>query len=92
MSERKCISAPRFGARVTNLIAGETNPTRVGYFVRAGRNTGRMNHGPWWECTDGRGKFWRLDPVLGRLPAHLPDPHLIVDRSTELPFPAGRAA
>ena len=87
-SKRPTLPTPKFGATVTNLVASECNPTRTGYFVRSGSRTGRMNTGPWWEITDGRGKFWQVDPVTGRH-VHLfgDGPHLIVDRSTEMPMP-----
>lgn len=48
-----------FGDMVTNLCAGDGNPTRTGIFVRRGFNSGRLNHGPWIECTNGQGKFWK---------------------------------
>lgn len=54
---------PRFGDLVTNLMASPENPTRTGRFVKAGRRTGRMNPGPWWELTDGRGNFWQVKPA-----------------------------
>lgn len=78
---------PRFGATVTNHIASEANPRRVGYFVRAGRATGRMNPGRWWEITDGRGDFWQLSPDRPRI-LHTA-PNISVDRSTEMPAPGG---
>lgn len=53
---------PRFGDRILNTAASESNPTRVGTFVRAVYNTGRMNKGTWWECTDEKGKFWLNNP------------------------------
>lgn len=44
-------------------MAGESNPTRIGMFVRVIRREGRvMNPGTWWECTDGRGEFWQIRP------------------------------
>jgi hypothetical protein len=83
----RCIPTPKFGATVTNHYASPENPHRTGYFVRAGRNTGRMNSGPWWEITDGRGGFWQLGPDDRRLMQPEDFPHLTVDRSTELPTP-----
>lgn len=54
---------PAFGQWVENRLASESNPTRRGMFVRAGHTAhGRMNPGPWWEITDGRGEFWRTRP------------------------------
>lgn len=55
---------PRFGDIIENGWASADNPTRVGYFVREGRRTGRMNAGRYFEVTDGAGKFWELP--LGR--------------------------
>lgn len=49
---------PHFGDLVENGWASEENPTRRGFFVRAGRRAGKMNAGPYWEITDGKGKFW----------------------------------
>ncbi len=53
----------KFGDVVENGWASENNPTRVGFFVRAGKRTGRMNAGKFWEITDGKGKFWELMPT-----------------------------
>lgn len=50
----------RFGDTIENGWASEDNPTRVGFFVREGRRTGRMNAGRYFEVTDGHGKFWEL--------------------------------
>ena len=41
----------KFGDPVTNVCAGDRNPTRLGYFVR--RMGGDI------ECTDKKGKFWQ---------------------------------
>lgn len=49
---------PKFGDLMRNPWAGEGNPTRDGYFVRAKTVTGRFNPGLWYEFTDGNGKFW----------------------------------
>jgi hypothetical protein len=51
---------PCFGDIIENGWASENNPTRVGYFVREGRRTGRLNPGRYFEVTDGKGKFWNL--------------------------------
>lgn len=56
MSEQK---HPKFGDRIRGIYAGESNPQRDGYFVRVIRRTGRMNHGTYYECTDGNGNFWQ---------------------------------
>lgn len=50
---------PHFGDIIRNHWAGEKNPHRVGIFIRAGRRTGRLNPGPYWECTDGKGDVWQ---------------------------------
>lgn len=52
---------PKFGDWMRNPWAGESNPQRDGMFVRAGRNTGRCNPGPWYEFTDGKGEFWQMN-------------------------------
>lgn len=85
------IPTPKFGATVTNRLAGDTNPRRVGIFVRAGRNTGRMNHGVWWELTDGRGDFWQVSPGAAHLMRQEDFPHLVVDRSSEVHPPLSAA-
>jgi hypothetical protein len=54
------VTGPRFGDVVENGWASDGNPTRVGFFVREGRRTGRMNRGRYFEVTDGEGKFWEL--------------------------------
>jgi len=54
---------PSFGDRLRNTMAGESNPTRDGYFVRVVYvPRGRMNAGTWYECTDGNGRFWQSNP------------------------------
>lgn len=54
---------PQFGEWFTSIYASPGNPTRHGMFVRAGHTPrGRMNPGPWWELTDGKGNFWRGVP------------------------------
>lgn len=53
----------KFGDRVENGWASESNPTRVGYFVREFTRSGRLNPGLTWEITDGNGKFWELKPT-----------------------------
>lgn len=51
-----------FGDVVENGWASEDNPTRRGLFVRSFTRKGRMNPGLTWEITDGKGKFWELQP------------------------------
>lgn len=58
---------PRFGDLICNGWASENNPTRVGAFVRRGVRTGNLNRGPYWELTDGKGKFWELSEKSDRL-------------------------
>lgn len=88
----RCIPTPAFGATVTNHLASVENPRRRGYFVRAGRRTGRLNPGVWWELTDGRGDFWQVSPSAWHLTRQEDFPHLSVDRSTEVrPVTAARA-
>lgn len=57
------IKPPTFGTRVLNVVAGDSNPRKFGFFVRVKRvPRGHMNPGTWWECTDGAGNFWDSDP------------------------------
>jgi hypothetical protein len=51
-------ATPKFGQTVINHWASDSNPRRVGMFVRQGAWIGRMNRGTYWELTDGRGDFW----------------------------------
>jgi len=53
---------PAFGDKVINTAAGERNPLKHGFFVKVVRRKGRLNKGTWYECTDGRGRFWQVDP------------------------------
>jgi hypothetical protein len=53
---------PVFGERVRNTMAGDGNPQRDGMYVRTIRRTGRLNHGTWYEITDGKGAFWQSRP------------------------------
>lgn len=54
---------PTFGQAFENLKASESNPLRIGYFVRRVERRGRvMNAGIWWEMTDRKGEFWLTDP------------------------------
>lgn len=56
------IITPAFGARVVNVVAGDSNPRKYGFFVRVKYIHSRMNNGTWWECTDGHGDFWYSNP------------------------------
>jgi hypothetical protein len=50
--------AIRFGDKVLNTSAGESNPKRISTFVRwvyDGKNRDKLA-----ECTDGNGNFWRI--------------------------------
>lgn len=49
---------PKFGDRMRNPWAGEINPHRDGFFVKATRRTGKFNPGLWYQMTDGKGEFW----------------------------------
>lgn len=60
----------KFGDLVENGWASADNPTRVGYFVREFRRTGRLNPGLTWELTDGKGAFWEVKPVATSLGEH----------------------
>lgn len=53
---------PKFGDRLRNTAAGESNPHRDAFFVRKVRKTGRMNPGLWFEMTDGKGEMWLTNP------------------------------
>lgn len=54
------MGAPKFGDFIENGWASHENPRRFGTFVRAGRRTGRLNPGPYWELTDRNGAFWEV--------------------------------
>lgn len=56
----------QFGDRVEVIAASEDNPTKYGYFVRRGYNSGRTNRGPFIELTDKNGKFWKTFPDNAR--------------------------
>jgi hypothetical protein len=59
---------PKFLDLVENGWASEDNPLRVGIFIRRGvRPTGRMNPGPYFELTDGKGEFWTVSARSERL-------------------------
>ena len=55
-----------FGDPVTNVCAGEGNPTRLGYFVEYQRKNKQTAGGlpyaeHWAKCTDKKGRFWNVD-------------------------------
>lgn len=51
----------KFGDVIENTAASEDNPTRRGYFVRAGNRIGAtLNPGRYAELTDGAGMFWEV--------------------------------
>lgn len=52
----------RFGARVVNVWASMDNPHRKGIFVREGFRAGKLNHGKFFQVTDGKGEFWEVGP------------------------------
>ena len=43
-----------FGDPVTNICAGDKNPTRLGYFVEYKQRSNLA------RCTDKKGKFWEI--------------------------------
>ena len=53
---------PCFGDRVINTFAGAANPHREGIFVRSIHRLGKLNPGEWYQCTNGKGDFWEIDP------------------------------
>jgi len=56
---------PHFGERMVCIHASESNPHRVGMFVKEVRRPrGGINAGLWWELTDGKGDFWLADPEI----------------------------
>lgn len=55
--------SPKFGDKFINKVAGDSNPRKIGMFVRViHRAHGRMNPGKWWQMTDGKGDFWESNP------------------------------
>lgn len=55
----------KFGEKITNIAAGETNPNRHCYFVEVNTNGIR--------CTNAKGWFWHTQPrsiKRGHLKAH----------------------
>lgn len=59
----KRVKAIDFGSPVTNICAGEKNPSRHAYFVRSGKG--------YVTCTDKKGRFWDTDIDVIH-PGHLP--------------------
>ena len=49
---------PKFGARILNNAAGESNPRRVGYYVETIRSRHKYDHGTYLRLTDKHGDFW----------------------------------
>lgn len=49
----------QFGDIVVNHCASLDNPIRRSIVVRVGHRSGRLNHGWFVECTDGKGSFWQ---------------------------------
>ena len=62
---------PKFGDIMHNPWAGEGNPRRNGFFVRSNRVTGRFNHGLWYELTNGKGDFWKINGDCAMFVDHL---------------------
>jgi hypothetical protein len=58
---------PAFLDLVENGWASDTNPTRVGIFIRRLKRTGRLNPGWTLVLTDGEGKFWEVSARSERL-------------------------
>lgn len=61
---RDRVKAISFGDPITNVCAGDKNPTKRAFFVSASR--GEV------ECTDKNGKFWDVC-IEVIYPGHLPD-------------------
>lgn len=62
-SAAKRVSGIKFGETVTNVCAGESNPRRVGLFVKKVIKTNKNRFGVTSidlvvRVTDGKGKFW----------------------------------
>lgn len=49
---------PRFGDKLRNSHASESNPQRDGFYVETVERTGRLNPGTFYRITDGSGAFW----------------------------------
>ena len=56
----------KFGDPVTNVCAGESNPSRHGYFVKVKK----VQNSTAAECTDKKGRFWSPD-IKVIFPGHL---------------------
>ncbi|MEL7966325.1 hypothetical protein AAG587_08110 [Vreelandella neptunia] len=72
---KKRVSKMEFGEPVTNVCAGDGNPTRQGYFVsldiKSHKNRFGITHRDYTaRCTDKRGKFWNTD-IQVVFPGHL---------------------
>ena len=58
------VSNISFGDQVTNICAGDNNPTKRSFFVSASRG--------YVQCTDKKGKFWKTG-IEVIFPGHLSD-------------------
>lgn len=65
---------PKYGDIMHNPWAGEGNPRRNGFFVRSNRVTGRFNPGLWYELTNGKGDFWKINGDYAMFVDHLVTP------------------
>ena len=62
---KKRVKSINFGDPITNICAGDTNPTRLSYFVEfvtdSYRNKYGITHNNYYaKCTNGKGKFWNV--------------------------------
>lgn len=72
---KKRVGNMQFGEPVTNVCAGEGNPTRHSYFVsldvKSRKNRFGITHRDYSaRCTDKKGKFWNTD-IKVIFPGHL---------------------
>ncbi len=56
------VKHPKFGDVVTNVHVTNTSPWHRMTFVEVIRRRGRLNHGIWYRCTDGKGRFAEFQP------------------------------
>lgn len=52
--------SPRFLDMIENGYASESNPHRIGIYIRSAKRTGRLNPGKYMVLTDGKGDYWEL--------------------------------
>lgn len=69
------IKALSYGDPVTNVCAGESNPHRLGVFVKMKTYSRKSRYGfthteRFVVCTDGKGNFWETSPEVV-FPGHL---------------------